>query len=300
MIEIAVRLKPFSHRVGEVCMIPGTSVQVQAFPTRLFFLDLVTGKRWEEKLSWKGPVEGFTVELDLIKGSVNIFGQTREGFCRHSIAGQTTSRKYEILSLGKHTKLDWDLVLRRMNMEEVVPVLFLLGQQVPFAEAISPTLELLQFSDKRDIAKQLKNFFRVGFSGMCVPRLVDADFQGIIEEGKIEGSPLALLSYGYRAMRALFFQEKQDTLTFLPHLPPEFHAGRLIHLHTTEGDEISLEWSKKILKRVVIKPAITRAIFLALQKPLSSFRINRKIRQSTKLPLQLEAGKTLVLDRFEK
>src|SRR6185436_14989612 len=144
MITIKARLKPFSHVPGIVTMIPGTSICVRAFPMKLVFTDLLSGKMWEEGLGWKGPVEGFTVEMDLDKGGVSIFGKTREGFRRHWIAGE--KRVVERLSLGKHTRLEWEDVRRRMSVEEIAPVLFALGQGAPSAEGTSPALSLLHFT----------------------------------------------------------------------------------------------------------------------------------------------------------
>ncbi|MBP7074115.1 MAG: hypothetical protein KBA81_01875 [Rhabdochlamydiaceae bacterium] len=295
------KLKPFSHLPGTFCIIPETSCQVQVFPALLRFTDFSTGKTWDEKL-WKGPVEGFTLELDLEKGYVEVFGKTAVGFKRRQIGERFKTDHLEHLSLGKHTKLDWELVLRRLNMEEMVPVLFQLGQLVPESTAQTPILNFLKFSDKTEVAKQLKLFFKTGFHGLMAPRLIDEDFQGIIEEGpegKAEGSPLALLREGYIALRALFFTEDEG-FSLLPNLPPEFHAGRLVNLRSSMGDIISIEWSKKLLKKVYIKPAKTREIPLTIQKSLCSFRINQKIRQEVKKPLSLIEGKTLFLDRFEK
>jgi len=293
------KLKPFSHLPGTFCIIPKTSFQVQVFPALLRFTDLATGKTWDEKLGWKGPVVGFTTMLDLGKGCVEVFGKTAAGFKRRQIGERFKTDQLEHLSLGKHTKLDWELVLRRMNMEEMVPVLFLLGQLVPESTALTPILNFLKFSDKTEVAKQLKLFFKTGFHGLMAPRLIDEDFQGIVEEEKVEGSPLALLREGYITLRALFFTEEEG-FSLLPNLPPEFHAGRLINLRSSLGDIISIEWSKKLLKKVYIKPAKTREIPLTIQKSLCSFRINQKLRHDVKKPLSLIEGKTLFLDRFEK
>jgi hypothetical protein len=298
VIEIAAKLKPFSHLPGTACVIPLTTLQVQVFPTLLRFKDLQTGKTWDEQLGWKGPVEGFTVELDLEKGSVEIFGKTADGFRRKTIQ-EKKPQHLERLSLGKHTKLDWELVLRRMDMEEMAPVLFQLGQLVPGSAATSPLLTFLDFSEKTEVAKQLMLFFKTGFHGMMAPRLHDDDLQGIVEEGKTSGSPLALLCRGYEAVRGLLFSENNG-FSFLPNLPPQFHAGRLLNLGTTQGDLISMEWSKKQLKKVVIKPGTTREVLLTLQKFLTTFRINKKVKHDIKKPLSLVAGKTLFLDRFEK
>lgn len=294
--EIAARLKPFSHRPGTTCVIPGTSTVVQVFPTLLRYKDLMTGKSWEETLDWKGPVEGFTVELD--STSLEVFGKTADGFRRKQL-GQPFKRPLERLSLGKHTKLDWDLVLRRMDMEEMAPVLFQLGQLVPETTAKTPILNFLEFKDKRDVVPQLISFFKTGFQGMLAPRLTDDDFQGIVESGPTSGCALALLSEGYQAIRSLLFTEA-DGFSLLPNLPPEFHAGRLLDLRSSSGDLISIEWSKKLLKKVVIKPALTRAVSLTIQKSLTSFRINKKVRHDVKNSLSLIAGEILFLDRFEK
>lgn len=321
-IHIAARLKPFSHQLGTICLIPLTSIQVQVFPTLLRFSDLVTSSFWEEKLEWKGPVEGFTVQLDLDKSRVVVYGKTADGFRRLWIEAvakgiemtweKENKRKIidcpvikkpasiERLSLGKHTQLDWSVVLRKLEMEEAVPALFLLGQQVPTAHAVSPILNLLEFSDKERVVDQLKSFFRVGFHGLLTPRLQDSDFQGIVDDSAIQGSPLALLNQGYQAVRSLFFREEENGFSFLPFLPPAFHAGRITHLHSSKGDLISIEWSKKLLKRVTIKPAVSREIFLLLQKNLHSYRVNHKNKQEVKTSLELKAGHTLFLDRFEK
>ncbi len=293
------KLKPFSHLPGTRCIIPQTTIQVQAFPALLRFTDLATGKTWDEKSGWKGPVDDFTLEHDLQKGHLRVFGKTAEGYRMRQIGDRFKTDQLEQLSLGKHTKLDWELILRRENMEEMVPVLFELGQLVPVTTAQTPILNFLKFSDKIEVAQQLKLFFKTGFHGLMAPRLSDNDFQGIIEEGRSDGSPLALLREGYLAVRALFFTE-EDGFSLLPTLPPEFHAGRLLNLRSKEGDIVSLEWSKKLLKKVYIKPAKTREIPLTLQKSLCSFRINQKIKHDVKKPLALIEGKTLFLDRFEK
>lgn len=297
-IEISARLKPFCHLPGAVCVVPGTTYQVQVFPTLLRYTDLVTGKVWEEKLDWKGPVEGFTLELDLEKGRMEVFGKTANGFRRHTIqAKQPTS--LERLSLGKHKKLDWELVLRSMDMEVMVPVLFQIGQQVPGVSCTTPILDFLQFNDKTEITRQLYKFFKTGFHGMMAPRLKDEDWQGIVEAGAVSGSPLALLKEGYKRVRSLFFTEEQG-FSFLPNLPPQFHAGRLVNLSTAQGDLICMEWSKKQLKKVVIRPGTTRDVLLTTQKFLRTFRVNKRAMHDVKNFLPLIAGKTVFLDRFEK
>jgi hypothetical protein len=290
VIKIAARLKPFCHLPGTTCVIPHTALQVQAFPTLLRFTDLQTGKAWDEPLD--GKKNGFTVELDLERGGVKVSGKkVKEVSC--------APPKLERLSLGKHTKLDWELVHRRMDMEEMVPVLFQLGQLVPEMVGETPILKFLEFADKTTAVRQLTAFFKTGFHGMMAPRLRDEDFQGIAQEGPASGSPLVLLRRGYEAVRALFFIEHEG-FSLLPNLPPQFHAGRLLNIATSQGDLISMEWSNKQLKKVIIHPGKTREVQLTLQKFLSTFRVNKKVKQDVHTPLRLTAGKALFLDRFEK
>jgi hypothetical protein len=312
MISIARRLKPFSHLPGTTCIIPKTQWQVQVFPTLLRFTNLVTFKTFEEKLKVKGPILDFTVELDLEKCIVRIFGHVEKKYHQLVISEKNIfdlfpgvplpdETKKERLDLGVHTKLDWELVARRRDMLEIFPIWFRLGQLVPLVETPKVgAATLLHSCDKMEVFDHFRKLFMAGFHGIMAPRLSDNDHQGIIPEGNFTFSPLGLLSEGARLIRQLFFHESKNTFSFLPHLPPECHAGRLLHLRSSFGDEIDIEWSKKLLRRVVIRPGASREIQLDLQKALKSYRINRKTRKAADNPLALEAGKILYLDNFQK
>lgn len=75
-IEIAERLKPFSHFPGTSLILPGSAYQVQIFPCliRIFHLRetfpvLIT----ELTLNLQGPLQQFTVCNDLEKGRISVW-----------------------------------------------------------------------------------------------------------------------------------------------------------------------------------------------------------------------------------
>lgn len=315
-ITIAERLRPFSHLPGASCVIPWSSFKVQAFPALLIFENLHTFEKHEYKLDWKGPVKEFTLELDLEKAVVWVYGKTLEGHRRICIemqeAGIAIDKKLvfpgtqlmphsvERLSLGMSKKLDWELVLRRQEMAEIFPIWLRLGQMVPK----SGTTSLFQECEKLDVISTYLKLFLIGFEGILSPRLSDSAHQGIVE-GKFSESPLILLTEGAKYIRALFFKETAQGWNFLPCLSPEFHAGRFVQLTTKAGDKIDFDWSKKVLQKVVIQPKSDREILISLPKPLTSCRQRTSLKEKGRRhlmerPLILRPGQKLFLDRFEK
>lgn len=317
-ITIAERLKPFCHLAGTSCIIPWSPWKIEAYPTLLKFENLITAERQEFRLDWKGPVVDFTVELDLEKGVVWVYGRAADGYHKMSVEmgddgikiekkpSGTSRPNLERLSLGMSKKLDWELVSRRRDMAEILPIWFRLGQMVPVTAGKKVgTAVLLEQCDKNEVTKLLLKIVMAGFEGILSPRLSDTKHQGILEEGRFMESPLILLTEGAKYIRSLFFQETKEVWNFLPCLSPEFHAGRFLKLETKAGDKIDFEWSKKLLQKVVIHPAEEREILICLPKPLKSCRLRTSLREKgirrlLDLPLSLIPRQTLFLDRFEK
>ena len=225
-ISISQRLCPYSHLPGTACLIPGTPWQLLAFPTLLKFSNLQTGETEEEPLPWIGPVKNFTVHQDLERGEVVITGKTAEGHRRHVVKRGSLPSHIERLSLGSHKALDWELVKRRCDLADILPVWFRLGQMVPSGGKIFfPPPE-----DKLEAAPFLENIFSAYFHGIMVPRLVDEDHQGIFFEGKsMATAPLALLTEGFRWIRSLFFKKiPKASLCFRAFLPSSMPGGSSI------------------------------------------------------------------------
>ncbi len=316
-IKIAVKLRPFSHKPGTRCLIPYSSWEISVFPAKLFFYNLAKHEELEISLPIKGPVGGFTILQDMEKGRVEVFGRGKRGYFRYFITTDgikfakgekiplpflakielPTSQKR--LSLGVHKKQDWDLIQRRSDMAEVFPFWIRLSQLIPQAPLAKVGTAVLVEEGRFDLA------FQTAFQGILCPRLCDENHLGILPEIETEkgASPLGLIHYGAEQIEALFFYEEGNTIHLLPNLPKELHAGRFVHLTTSKGDDIDIEWSKKELKKVILRPGKDRSIQLALQSRLRAFRLRTGLRQKGEecrhcQSLTLEKGKTLYLDRF--
>lgn len=95
-ITIAERLHPFIHIPGQLCPLPGSTLLVQIFPTRLCIYDAVGSKPqlYAEIINdLKGPFEDFTVMLDLEKGHIRVWGHSAKGYMRYRIEATTISKQ---------------------------------------------------------------------------------------------------------------------------------------------------------------------------------------------------------------
>ena len=361
MIHIAQRLHPFSHIPGAICPLPKSNWGIQAFPTRLVFRHLITRQEIDLGIQCTGPMSDFTLQLDLEKGAVVLFGSAKEGYFRIFMtremdgialfferafsAGVTLvvgnqkqgcsireKEKYliplpkehpeisisqERLSLGMHKSQDWDMVARRADLKEIFPVWLRLGNCLPEQKVggekagtlslLSECKELLKERKIEEIFPAFQKLFWAGFSGIMFPRLTDTQFQGLVlSDAPVSEtlSPLLLLQEAAVLIRALFYQERGDEIAFLPCLPPECHAGRFISIAANCRDEIHMEWSKKLLRRIIWRPATDRKVSLLLQKPIKRFRLRRSLKERGKIInqphlIEMQKGQLYLLDNFE-
>lgn len=317
-IKIAQRFRPFSHRAGAICPIPYTHLKVEAFPTLLRI-----GKE-EIFFPIEGPLDMFSVQLDIERGQVRVLGKGRQGYFRFRIEafpdeislvcerGGFPSKRIpfkgpffrpksiERLALGSHKAQDWDLVLRRKDLKEILPPLFLLAQKIPSVSSdFLGSYEDLIIPMEKTKERDLLSFFLAGFHGILAPRLFDDEYQGIVEK-KAQGNPFMLFSRGKEWIRSLFFQKRGNKLFFLPFLPRSFDAGRMLSLHAEGIGEIDLEWSKGVIKKALIHAHFDTEIEVFLPKPLKTFRLQRKKRLQKEEKFSLQKGESYALDRFEK
>ena len=320
-IKIAARLRPFSHTPGTACVIPGTCSVIEAFPTLLRIDD------HEIKLNLTGPVRDFILQQDLEKHCVFVFGKAKEGYFRlrisaHDSGFEVKSEKGplksvsisaevpfvphahpERLSIGSHKTQDWDLIQKRCDLKELIPVLFCLGQKIPLVapQPLKGTARLLELPEERNALEgALESFFKAAFSKILVPRLVDDQYQGLVPDEPVKGNRFFLVQEGMKMVRSMFFKQNERRLAFLPHLPISFDAGRIVGLKAPGVGEIDIEWSKKLLRRVIIRANTSGEVIIELQKEIKSFRVGKKRAHKSNEPLLLEAGKTYFLDRFQK
>ena len=178
------------------------------------------------------------------------------------------------LSLGSHKAQDVELMRRRMDFAEIFPHWHRLGQVVKHraaatqmgTAALLATCQLsIQANAPEHILSNFKDLFLTGFEGILSPRLIDTSFQGIALpklDPQINASPLQLLLQGAELIRSLFIQQEQQHINLLPALPPEFHCGRLLNTACGQEGLLSLEWTKKSMRR---------ACFHAFRKTSISF-----------------------------
>ena len=324
LIAIKDRLHPVSHRPGVRCLVPGSTWALEAFPTLLRFYDLVSGKEKEVPLDVSGPVHPFTVEVDVDKCCVRVFGQGANGYMHFTItcvdgeivvapknkAKARTLHSTEKLSLGANKALDWDLVIRRREMQEIFPQWVRLAAslpKIPEGSFSHPLVDVCQNAiekkQKVEIVPAFLNLFEACFSGILVPSWTDERHQGLIPEtyrpSKL--SPLLLLQDGARSIRSLFYRKESDHIYLLPCLPPEFHSGRFVGL----DDFLDIEWSKKLIRRAVIRPKFDGPLHLHFQKEIRSFRMRTSLKDRGRRVerdeiVACKAPRALYLDNFQK
>lgn len=323
-ITIAARHRPYSHQPGTKALIPRGPYTLQAFPTliRLFEGDALL---YERKLPFSGPVKNFTLMQDLEKGILKFFGHAKEGYFSYEVAhkgalvefkGNRESFTFDVthkplpkqeverLSLGSHKAQEFELMARRLDLKEILPLWFHLGQITPVQPIakIEGTLALLKPpSGKNEILATFSHLFLAGFDSLFSPKINDDRYLGLspwCEETK-EVSALPLLTEGAKLIRSLFFKNEDNHFEFLPLLPHYFPSGRFINIKA-EGATIDFEWTERRIRKVMIHPHKAGDLVLSFPKEIKSFRLNKKGRLETNLPLKVESGITLFLDRFEK
>ncbi|MFZ0564975.1 MAG: hypothetical protein WAM28_02120 [Chlamydiales bacterium] len=328
MISIAQKPFVFSHLPGSTCLIPGTSFQVVAFPTRIEIYELCPNKKRLVKqiqLDIKGPVQKFIMKQDLQRGCVSIWS---EKLCCHILpnldvvfrkkAPHWFSHVKEQLSLGSHKKQEWEAIRKRGDFREIFPIWFRLGTLLNLPEReyndedgmfslLQQCLRAAESNRPETILSPFKKLFLAAFEGMLVPRLKDEQFQGILPDNApiSPSSPLYLLKEGAKLIRSLFIQSSKNEIAILPHLPPQFFAGRMLHLSCPPFGEIDLEWSKKQIHRLVFRAHQDGELSFRFHSSLSSFRLRTERRDKGKIlacdkPLEIKSGCDYLLDQFQK
>lgn len=333
-ITIVERLHPFSHTPGTFFPVLGTLFSVQIFPAKLIFSSL--DQKVELDLDIEGPVSGFTAILDLEKGRIRVFGKSASGFFSYFISDRGIFEEKKAASkslfakefslpfspslktpckqrlfLRSEKKLDWDLLYRRADLSEILPVWLRVASFLPEIKKAAPdALSLLSAKDRRVIAENFLTFFKLAFKGVFVPQEKDSCHLGKI--GEIDSSCLAkkeevfsLLLESAKQARALFFDEKEGALQILPQLPVEFVFGKMTAIQTEAGHLLDMEWTKKLIRRLRVKVASDCTLSIQFQKQIKSFRLKRGMKRSGErlnagALISVKKGEILHLDQFEE
>ncbi|MBI5346972.1 MAG: hypothetical protein HZB76_07515 [Chlamydiae bacterium] len=169
LITIHNKLEPFSHISPVAALLPNTLYQVTIYPTLIVFKNFEKTEEFKLFLDLKGPVEPFTIFLDLEKKGLTVKGFSQEGyFCYHLFANEekvslllekgpksgidysgfkkgTILPKHtldlpikpafpkptkETLSLGMNKALDFDMIKRRADLKEIFPIWYRLAELI--------------------------------------------------------------------------------------------------------------------------------------------------------------------------
>jgi hypothetical protein len=274
------------------------------------------------------PMAPFTVEQDLERACVRVWCETTEGQLRYRLEAEPehliihvergpqpdrSALPYlgdvrrvvgERLSLGSHRQLDWDRVVANGDPTQLLPVWMRLGQMTPasglkMAALLRPVEEAIESRRPEGVIEPLRTAFRVGFAGLMVPHVGDPHGWGHATD---ETEPLSLLVGGMALIRQLFVTEG-DQLSILPCLPPQLHCGRMTDVATSWG-RMDLEWSKKSIRRMVLRMERPVEIAPQFQSGLKQFRLRCSEKDRGRV---CSVGATLALnetvywlDRFER
>lgn len=350
-IQIAERLRPFSHLPGTFFMLPGSALRLQIFPALIRVHDLsgnVPKQLGEIAIDVEGPVCDFTVEQDLEKSIIRVWGHTAKGYMRfvlmaipgkpHHIGfkiekqpeksisfkssqsgflleetNQSATPQMEQLSLGNHKAQNWQAINARCDLTEIFPIWMRLGQLTTVQPRIKSDKDSLfnvckkaaEGNKKSEIISVFSSLYLAGFDFGFSPRLHDEGHHGyplpVIDSKE---SPLSLLTEGAELIRSLFIRSSQGKIEVLPCLPPDFHCGRIAHISCGTSGNCAIEWSKKLIRRMVFTAAEDGELQFVFQREVNRFRLRMSVKDIGKViawgtPVEVAKGQCYLFDHFE-
>jgi hypothetical protein len=300
-ISIAERYRPFSHTPGIKLAIPYSDWCVEVYPAKLCFFSIHTSESFEIKIGLNAFPDRFTATCDLERGGIKVEMKVQEQLLRYwifedsglllflekgkcnivsdraRVVSQFQMPSFfnsERLSFGVTKKQDWDLICRRRQVREFVPIWFRLGQMRKEQGALSIPSE-----------EQLNEQFSSCFTGIMVPDSKLPPLMGV-------NPPKAVIQSG--SIRGLFFREEvAGILEILPHLPHCFPEGRFTGIAFSLGT-LDMEWAKGCLRKLIIHAEKQGSVQLKLPKENASYRL----RSTGEPSLDFQPGCEYFLDQF--
>lgn len=328
MIKLTQKFKPYTLIPGACLPIPGSEYYAQVFPTLWRVFSSSHELLGEGRISLSGPVKRFYIFQDLHRGGLAVLSEKYKYYLLPSgekvasIRGSLPSadQAEPLLSLGVHKHADLHKMRRRRDLKEILPFWWRLASLTPPCapvNAIQPVGKLfhtvyqkIQQREKTEISSLLLSLYLSGFSENFLPRMSDTEFQGILDFSDMDEQnvPFSLLHSSFGLLRDIFIFHDGDLLEVLPSLPPEFPCGRLTRLLLKGIGKISVEWSKKTLRKVCLHAQENREFLLGVPSPLICCRLRqwekKQLIASSQISLgeimEIKAGTTYVWDCFRK
>lgn len=307
------KIAPFSHFPSWV-YISGTSLQVFVSPSFLVIEDVISKKRVEYGLLFRGRASKFTVVNDVIQNNVSfsfyvqgkllngkisvcdalsltftkigeeiqlqtgtetILCKVKEPIILYKSARKSERQKGK-LELGITKKMLMHEVVSRCDVRELYELIFAYSRWLPPAK------------EKEYSTEQLKNTAERIFSRDMTLSIKDYHYSGG-EYDKTE-SPLVVLSQLAQSIISMFVRIVGTSIFLLEKTDHNIHSGRLSDL---ECDDfyISLRFSKKEMRQFEIIPKRTEE-FIFKTKYMISCRV-RQNRQKTSSQYNFDTKITL-------
>jgi hypothetical protein len=215
----------------------------------------------------------------------------------------------EKISFGNHKKQQIDQINQRNDLLEFIPIIFALSQffEIKKNYDISFFKELEKKIDKNqkdNLEEDFLNIKKSYFYDFLAPRNFDFDYQNIFFEDLQNVDPIFILIEYARLIRKTLIFEDKNNLNILPCLLKDFFCGRMINIHLSFGI-LEIEWSKKLIKKMILKPSIDKNITFNFQKKIKSYRLRCFLKEKGEVfennqKILLEKNKIYYFDRFQK
>lgn len=292
-IKIDQPYAPFTHKPGAKIPIPGTDLFALIYPAKVLIGAFSFILPLEER------AKEFTAILDLKKGAIFVTVKTKSAYFRYRIKAEGEGAVLlfdrgikkralipcavkrplclEQISSGVYKKQEWELVQKRGDLKEILPLWFMASQ----------------WFEKGEEPQDLVESFQEGFRAIFAPQ----------EEEVYTGYKGSKASFPLKALRSYFAHYEKNRLELLPKVPACLTCGRAERLNLENLFSIDLLWSNARLKQAIITPHETGSALLVFPGKECRLRLKKKdpgtvIRSGESL--SYTADQRLYLDRFTK
>lgn len=198
----------------------------------------------------------------------------------------------ERISLGVNKKQDIDLMWRRFNLQEVMPLLFYTAQSVVCDTKDSLKTELID-------EESFSSFLQAGFSSIMTPEREDSLYRGLANESiSSKLSPLMRIKHFHDAFRALFIVEKKKEIHLLPNLFRPFVTGRFVGAKV-ENALVDFSWRKGRVRTAIFHGKVDGICHVVWPKGVKGFRLDKESFDPSNInQIPVFKGKKTVVDKF--
>jgi hypothetical protein len=215
----------------------------------------------------------------------------------------------EKLSFGNHKKQEIDQINQREDLLEFIPFIYGLSQFFDIKKSfnINFFIELekkIDSKQKDNLEEAFLNIKKAFFYDFFVPRNFDFDYQNIFFENLKNIESIYILKEYARLIRKTLISEENNLLNILPCLTKQFFCGRMINIHQSFCD-LDIEWSKKLIKKMIVKPFLDKEISFKFQTKIKTFRLKKSLKEKGEIlknnqKILLKKDGVYYFDRFQK